>query len=118
MITDQDVTKLKKTFLTHAEFKKYVKILASKKDLQAFATKKELHILEEKVDGLVYEVGDLKVEFGEMKETLDLVNNKINRFLGNIDNLQTESNVCTVVQRRHTEQIEGPARHTSFILPA
>ena len=111
MITDKDIIKLKETF----------------------ATKKELHSLEEKVDGIVYEVGDLKVEVTELREKMDsrfdaidakidskfeLLDTKLDRFLGNIDNLQTESNVCTIVQRRHTEQIEDLAAHTGFILPA
>ncbi len=124
MITDQDVTKLKKTFLTKEEFKKAAK---------DFASKKVLNTLSNTVDNLVYELGDIKVEIAEIKETLteriekldakidskfDSLDTKLDRFLGNIDNLQTESNVCTVVQRRHTEQIDILAANAGIILPA
>ncbi|MDB5237368.1 MAG: hypothetical protein JWL88_470 [Parcubacteria group bacterium] len=115
MITDKDIIKLKETFVTKDELAKAIKPLATKKDLESFAKKKDL-------DALRYDVGDIKIEIAEIKETLldmnEHLNTKMDRFLGNIDNVQTESNVCTVVQRRHTEQIEGLAAHIGFILPA
>lgn len=96
MITDQDVTKLKKTF----------------------ATKAELSTVSKKVDGIMYEVGDLKVEVCELKESVNSIHDKLDNFLGNYERLDLESKVCTVVQQRHAEQIAALAAHTGFILPA
>lgn len=115
MITDQDVTKLRKTFLTHTEFKKYAKTFLThaefKKAAAAFATKMDLAVLR-------YEVGDLRLEVAEIKDTVDSIHNKLDKFLGNYERLDSESKVCTVVQRRHTKQIEALAANARFILPA
>jgi predicted nucleic acid-binding Zn-ribbon protein len=108
MITDQDITKLKKTFATKVEFNK----------------------LEKKVDGLVYEVGDLKVEVAEINERIESLGDKIesfvvrmetkmDSFLGNMDRLDIEDKAATSILDRHASQIGALAAvHTQFILPA
>ncbi|HEV7121216.1 MAG TPA: hypothetical protein VGN56_00125 [Candidatus Paceibacterota bacterium] len=123
MITDQDVSKLKKTFVTKTDLAKLVKTLATKKDiealatkkdLEAFATKKDLTALADKVDGLTYEVGDLKVEFAEMQEKVDSIEVTVAHIAGGVDTLLRENAAGTAWLKRHDRQIGALATHAGL----
>ena len=99
MITDQDVEKLKKTFVT----------------------KKEHQQLVEKVDSLVYEVGDLKVGFAELNDKIDSLDSRLgarfDSFLGIVETLMIENKTGAYTLERHGRQINALASHTGTILP-
>lgn len=99
MITDQDIRKLEKTF----------------------ATKKELGVQTERIDSLVYEVGDLKVLTAEILEKIDHMEEffgaKLDRFLQNIDDQRLDSAAGAVILARHERQILALADHMEVILP-
>lgn len=89
MITDQDILKLKKVF-------------ATKDDLNKFATKEAL--------------ADLRIEVGEVHDKLDLMHDKIDRFLGVVDTLRVKEGAGAVILARHTRQIKSLAAHTGATL--
>lgn len=99
MITDQDIKKLEKTFVTKGEF-----------SLQT-----------NRIDSLVYEVGDLKVEFAELGEKFEAMEDrfgaKLDRFLQNIDDQRLDSAAGAVILARHERQILALADHMEVILP-
>lgn len=102
MITDEDVTKLKKTFVTKDEFSH----------------------LSEKVDGIQERLGDLSVEVGEIKDRLDSVEAKIDsidtKFDGMIGLLEAsmqEHGAGAVHLARHDRQIAALATAARTTLP-
>ncbi|KND49472.1 MAG: hypothetical protein AB203_00100 [Parcubacteria bacterium C7867-008] len=73
--------------------------------------------LEGRVEGLVYEVGDLKVEMGEVKERLGSIEVTIDKIAGGIDTLLQKNAAGAVILARHTRQIGALALHTGATLP-
>jgi hypothetical protein len=116
MITDQDIKKLKKTFVTKKDIEKLTKTFVT-----TFATKDELHVQTERIDDLVYEVGDLKVNVAELSERMDTrfnaLENKIDKVLVSVDFLVQESAAGAVHLARHDRQINTLALHTGATLP-
>lgn len=112
MITDQDVKKLEKTFVTHKSLKK---------ELEKFATKDDLAVQTERIDSLVYEVGDLKVEVAELRDEMQAgfhdLGHKMDRMLGNFDVLLTDNRAGAEILARHERQILALADHMNVILP-
>jgi hypothetical protein len=88
MITDQDITKLKTVFATKKEFQ-----------------------------GLKEEVADLRLEVGEVKDSVEGIHIKLDRFLGRIDTLDLENAAGSVAQYRHERHIQALADHVGFTLP-
>jgi hypothetical protein len=126
MITDEDVKKLQKTFLTKKDFNTHMKILAkenlkvfaTKKDLEKLATKDDLAVQTERTDALVYEVGDLKVEVSEIKDKITSIEVSIDHIVGGVDTLLLENGAGAVILARHTRQIDALGSHVGLILPA
>lgn len=105
MITDTDITKLKKAF--KEEF-------ATKDDLKKFATKDEMKEA----------VADLHVEIGEVRDTIETTAAAIGRIevaidglVGAIQDLRTENSAGAFHLARHDRQIESLALATGVILP-
>lgn len=139
MITDADVTKLKKTFLTKVDIAKMEKTFATKADIAAlekrmdekFVTKKEfsglvvrvdvvterLDVLTERVDGLTEKVGDMSVEIGEIHEKIDGLDVKFDAMLGLLTDGVQEHAVGAVQYARHDRQIKALATATNTVLP-
>lgn len=90
MISDQDVTKLKKTF----------------------ATKADLAKTDRKVDALQEQVGNLTVEVGEIKDTLGSMRNTLDTVAGALFDLRNENRFGSVILNRHDNQIQQLAKHT------
>jgi|SRR5581483_3579588 len=103
MITDQDVTKLKKTFATKQELKK----LETRSD--------------EKFARLVSDIADIKMDIAEMREQLitfaDAIYTKIDGFLGRVSDMELEDKAATAHLDRHDRQIKALALNTKTILP-
>ena len=116
MITDQDITKLKKVFATKDELLS-VSDKVDSLEVKVDSLEVKVDALDVKVDALVYEVGDLKVEMGEMNDKMDSMHNKIDRFLGVVDTLRLEEGAGAVTLARHTRQIKSLATHTGATLP-
>lgn len=108
MITDADITKLKKVFLTKEDGKKH----ATKKDLEKFATKKDLEKYATKEA-----LADLKLEVGEVHDKVDLILEKMDHVVGAIQDLRTENAAGAVILNRHTRQIEALVAHTGAVIP-
>ncbi|MDB5245020.1 MAG: hypothetical protein JWN90_125 [Parcubacteria group bacterium] len=70
MISDQDITKLKTVFATKEEFR-----------------------------GVKEEIADLRLEVGEVKDSVDYIHVKLDRFLGRIDTLDIENAAGAVSSR-------------------
>ncbi|KKT38779.1 MAG: hypothetical protein UW22_C0006G0045 [Candidatus Gottesmanbacteria bacterium GW2011_GWB1_44_11c] len=75
MITDADVTKLKKTFATKDDLKRFatkddLKRFATKDDLKRFATKDDLKALEARQDNKFASKDDLKKTEKSMRDTI------------------------------------------------
>jgi archaellum component FlaC len=108
MITDADITKLKKTF-------------ATKEDLKRFATKEELK----------KESSSLRAEMSEMRDTIDTVaatiarlesgfehmQNTLDGIAGAIQDQRVENGAGAVHLARHDRQIEALALATHVPLP-
>lgn len=92
MITDQDITKLKRSFATKEEFA-----------------------------DLCIEVGELKEEVGELRETMnegfESLHIKMDRFLGNIETVQMDNPAGSQILGRQTQQIEYLAANAGIVLP-
>lgn len=95
MITDADVTKLKKTF----------------------ATKKEFNGLVARVDGIAEKVGDLSVEVGEINDKIDGLDVKFDAMIGLLSDSMQEHAVGAVQYARHDRQIKALAVATNTPLP-
>ncbi len=101
MITDTDITKIKRALKED---------FATKEDLKAFATKEDL--------------ADVRVELGEMHDTIDTmasaigrIENVLDKFTGAIHDQQIENAAGTVHLLRHDRQIEALAVATNVTLP-
>ncbi len=88
MISDTDITKLKKVFATKGE-------LAAVKD----------------------ELGDVKIELGEVHDKVDIIMNKIDALAGSIQELRIENTAGSVTLARHTRQIEALSKGTGVKIP-
>ena len=101
MITDTDITKLKKVF-------------ATKDDLKGFATKDELAELRADMQVGFSDVNEkidtLAVAFGRMENTLDGI-------AGAIQDLRTENGAGAAHLARHDRQIETLASAAHVALP-
>lgn len=95
MITDQDITTLKKTF----------------------ATQESLDRLTDTVDGIQEQVGDIKVELGEIRETLDSLDVKFDGMIGLLEASMQEHGAGAAHLARHDRQIGALAAATSTNLP-
>lgn len=102
MITDADVTKLKKTFSTKKEFSR----LETKVDT-----------LDAKFDGLQEEVGDLKVEVGELKDRFDSFEVKLDRIVAGLDEERLENAAGVAHLARHDRHIAALAAKAHCTLP-
>ncbi|MBU6214926.1 hypothetical protein KGM48_03775 [Patescibacteria group bacterium] len=101
MITNEDVAKLKGVF-------------ATKDDLKHFATK----------DDLSEAIADVRVEIGEVRDTVDTIavavgriENAIDKLSGNIQDLRIENAAGAAHLERHDRQIEALARETGITIP-
>ncbi|KND50796.1 MAG: hypothetical protein AB202_00105 [Parcubacteria bacterium C7867-007] len=65
----------------------------------------------------IYEVGDLKVEMGEVKERLGSIEVTIDRIAGGVDTLLQENAAGGVILSRHSRQISALALHAGATLP-
>lgn len=106
MITDADITKLKKTFITKADLKSSLKNYATKDDLKEA-------------------VADLRTEIGEVHDKVDTVASAVGRIevaldgiAGAIQDLRTENGAGAVHLARHDRQIEALALATNITLPS
>lgn len=106
MITDADITKLKRVFLTKEEALN----LATKNDLKAYATKEDL--------------ADLRVEVGELKERVDIMDTKLDAIMvtmdavvGGINDFREDNAAGSVMLCRHERHITHIARETGVTLP-
>jgi predicted NUDIX family NTP pyrophosphohydrolase len=127
MITDQDVVKLKETFLTKEEAKSFATKEALSElaeDAKSFATKEALSELALKVDGIQEQLGDLKMEVGELHDKFDGLETKFDsmdvKFDAMLDLLtgsMQEHAVGAVIFARHDRQIGALAAATGITLP-
>jgi uncharacterized coiled-coil DUF342 family protein len=113
MISDADITKLKKAFATKDDLKRF----ATKDDLKRFATKEEL-------TDVKAELADVKVELGEVHEKVDAltvtvgrIENTLDKVAGAIQDLREESAAGAVTLARHTRQIEALSKGTGVRIP-
>ncbi len=118
MITDADITKLKKTFVTKDDLKKELDRFATKDDL-----KKELGRYATK-DDLKESIADVRVEIGEVRDTVEStaaavarIENALDGLSGAIQDLRTENGAGAVHLARHDRQIEALALATNIALP-
>jgi hypothetical protein len=102
MITDADVTKLKKTFATKVEFNKLEKRMGN--------VEGRLDSVELKLDAVIEDLGDIKHTMGDVSRTLHNV-------VGMIDVLQQENRFGAEILNRHERQIVALAQHTGATLP-
>ena len=114
MITDADITKLKGVFATKEDLKGF----ATKEDLKRFATKEDLKGFATKED-----LTDVRVELGEMHDTIDTmasaigrIENALDKFTGAIHDQQVENAAGAVHLARHDRQIETLALATHVTL--
>jgi methyl-accepting chemotaxis protein len=123
MITDQDVEKLKETFATKEDFGRLEKRLG-----KTFATKDEFGQLVEKVDGIQDQLGDLKVEVGEIHDRIDSLEENLTGKIGSLDvkfdamlglltGSMQEHGAGAVHLARHDRQIGALAIATGVPLP-
>lgn len=125
MITDADVTKLKKTFVTKADIATLKKTFATKKEMvqfeerlnKTFVTKTEFNGLVVRVDGITEKVGDLSVEVGELHEKFDSLDVKFDAMLGLLTDSMQEHGAGAVHLARHDRQIGALATATGVSLP-
>lgn len=125
MITDTDITKLKKTFATKEDLKKF----ATKKDLsdmrkdfkKVFATKEDLAGVR---DELKEDIADIHVELGELHDKFDNLAGKFDSFevkldkiVGGLEDERLENAAGAVHLARHDRQIEALALATNVAIP-
>jgi hypothetical protein len=101
MITDKDITKLKKVFVTKEDSKKFatkddLKRFATKDDLKRFATKEDLEHSEQKTAlgfaDTQRQINELKSDVAQIKDHLISMEDNI---LGAINNLQNENKLVS-----------------------
>lgn len=102
MITNEDVTKLKRVF-------------ATKEDLGVVHIK--VDALTERVDGLTEKVADLSVEMSEVHEKMDSMDVKLDKITGMLQDHRQEDAAGTAHLARHDRQIAAPATHTVAAIP-
>lgn len=119
MITDQDVEKLKGTFATKEDLGALEERLTEK-----FVTKVEHRELVVRVDGIQEQLGDLKVEVGELHDKFDSLSGKLEvmdtKFDAMLDLLtgNMQENVMGAAHfARHDRQIGALATHAGVSLP-
>lgn len=109
MITDADVTKLKKTFVTKTEFT----VLTNKVDVLS----NRVDTLTDRVEGITEKVGDLSVEVGEIHDKLDGLDVKFDAMLDLLSDSKQEHVMGAAHLMRHDRQIAALATATSTVLP-
>ena len=109
MITDADITKLKKTLVTKDDFKRGLK-----KELKKYTTKNDLKEV----------ATDLRVEIGEVRDLVEAtavgvarIENTLDGIAGAIQDLRTENGAGAVHLARHDRQISALAVATGTTLP-
>ncbi len=102
MISEQDITQLKEVFVTKEEF---------------FPLVVKHDALDVKVDGIQETVGDLKVEMGEVHETVDEILVRIDNFVGSVRALEQENSFGARLFERHDRQLEALANSVGITLP-
>lgn len=95
MITDQDIEKLKETFVTKVEFNGLV----------------------ERVDGIQETLGDLKVDVGELHDKFDSLEVKFDAMLDLLMTNKQENEMGAEHLMRHDRQIGALAHATGVSLP-
>ncbi len=119
MISDQDIKKLEKTFVTKTEFKKLDKKVGQL-DTKVGQLDKKVTELAVSLSGVQEEVGGIKLEIGEIKYRLDSfetnISNKLDTIFGAIQDIREDNAVGAAVMGRHTRQIEALAVHTGMVL--
>jgi septal ring factor EnvC (AmiA/AmiB activator) len=88
MISDTDITKLKKVF----------------------ATKEELADVK-------LELGEVRDELGEMHTTVNEINIKLDKIAGGIEDLRLENRAGAAHLARHDRQIEALSKGTGVTIP-
>ncbi|MCX6787985.1 MAG: hypothetical protein NT108_02355 [Candidatus Kaiserbacteria bacterium] len=119
MITDADITKLKKTFATKEDLESFatkedLKGFATKEDLKGFATKQEL---KEEIAGVRLEIGELHDKIDTVASAVGRIENALDGIAGAIQDLRTENSAGAVHLARHDRQIKTIALATSVTLP-
>lgn len=113
--------------ITDADIKKMRDVFATKTDLEAFATKKDLAVVAVDVAGLKADVAELKVDSSLLQQTvqrleqgqerletkIDKVLTIVQGFAGNVADLEQESRMGAITLRRHDIQIHELAHATS-----
>jgi hypothetical protein len=144
MITDADVEKLKDTFATKDDLKAFatkddLKAFATKDDLKAFATKDDLKAFATKDDLKAFatkddlkasatkddlkafaskeDLADLKLEVGDIKDTVNRIEVTLDTVAGAIHDLRLENTMGNAHLERHDRQIAALASHTGAVLP-
>lgn len=110
MITDKDITKLKKTFATKSDIKDFAK----KKDLTRFATKDELR---EEIAGVRLEIGEVQDTVDKVALAVGRIENAVDGLAGAIQGLRTENSMGYIHLTRHDRQIEALAIAAKVALP-
>lgn len=111
MITDQDVEKLKGTFVTKDDLHR-VEHKVDGLEARFDGLETRVDSIEEKIDGLTEEVGDLKMTMGELNDKMDSLHNKLDRFTGTVDAVQVDNAAGAQILARHGRQIKELALHT------
>ncbi len=101
MITDTDITKLKSVFATKA-------------DLKAFSTKKELG---EEIVGVRVEIGEVSDKLDSVALAVGRIENAVDGLSGAIQDLRNENSMGSIHLARHDRQIEALAIETKITLP-
>ena len=124
MITDTDITKLKKTFATKDD----LKMFATKEDLsdmrkdfkKVFATKEDLASVR---DELKEDIADIHVELGELHDKFDNLAGrfdsfevKLDKIVGGLEDQRLENAAGAIHLARHDRQIGALAIATSVTL--
>lgn len=106
MITDRDISKLGTIFATKEDLKNFV----TKDDAEKFATKETL--------------ADVRVELGELRERVDVMDGKIDTilvkmdtFVGTAYELREDSAAGAQILYRHETNIRALADGTGITLP-
>lgn len=131
MLTKEDKKFLTETFATKKGLAVLTKTVATKKELAAsikpLATKKELAVsIEEYKDWTVenfvtrnefrHEMDEVKSDLKEVKEGIQKVLNAVDKFSGNMADLQQENKMGAITLRRHDIQIHELAAATGTII--
>lgn len=109
MITDADITKLKKTFVTKDDFKKELK-----KELKKYATKDDL---KEAIADVRADIGELDDKFDRLSDKFDSFEVKLDKIVGGLEHERLENAAGAVHLARHDLQIETLAFAIGVALP-